>query len=273
MMFHEGIEQYHNKFIRIIEVLYTMFLSAIGSKHLRLLLLIYGSPLVAFQSKTLLWSLQHGLTSLPAIKVCCNSAKPVVILPLSYRRDAGGPYHQGKKIQMTPTQINPLEGNLASNITRKITVNFAGQRRTTIAGISRSVQSTTLQVLIGDATNWKEEICTEVFETGKTLYVYLALAYEYRAKHLTKAHKKQCKTCSMALNAFRIFCRLSCGPGTCMKLISPSSSWVFCSKYIFRGKMHMRGFSCLAKLYNFNNSIMISTSINLINIAKYHGDV
>ncbi len=31
-----------------------------------------------------------------------------------------------------------------------------------------------------------------------------------------------------------------------MKLISLSSSWMFCSKYVFRGQTHMWGFSCPA---------------------------
>ncbi len=52
--------------------------------------------------------------------------------------------------------------------------------------------------------------------------VHLAPEYEYRAKHLAKAHKNWFKTCSMASNTFRSFCQLSCGPGTCMKLSSLS---------------------------------------------------
>ena len=44
-----------------------------------------------------------------------------------------------------------------------------------------------------------------------------------QSKYLIKAHKNYFKTCSMASNTFRSFCWLSCGPGTCIKLISFSS--------------------------------------------------
>ncbi len=52
----------------------------------------------------------------------------------------------------------------------------------------------------------------------------------------------------MASNTFRSFCWFSCGLGICMKLILLSSSWMFYSKYMFRGRMHIWGFSCPATM-------------------------
>ncbi len=93
--------------------------------------------------------------SLPALKVRCSSAKTVVILLLSYRKDACRRSLSIDNIfQMTIHKEINWEWNLANKITR-ITINFAGQQRTTIAGI-RPFQTPMLQVLIGEATKWKE---------------------------------------------------------------------------------------------------------------------
>ncbi len=54
----------------------------------------------------------------------------------------------------------------------------------------------------------------------------------------------------MASNTFRGLCWLICGPRTCIKLISLSSSQMFDSKYMFRGQLHIWGFSCPATISN-----------------------
>ncbi len=69
-------------------------------------------------------------------------------------------------------------------------------------------------------------------------HVHLAPEYEYRYKYLMLASNNQFKTCSMALNTFKGFCWLSCGPATCMKLIL-FRSFLFDSKFMFRGQMHI----------------------------------
>ncbi len=84
---------------------------------------------------------------------------------------------------------------------------------------------------------------------GKTSYVHLAPEYEYRYKRLIKAYKNHFKTCSMALNTFKGFCWLSCGPATYMKLILFRSSFLFDSKFMFRGQMHIWGFFCPATIF------------------------
>ncbi len=92
---------------------------------------------------------------------------------------------------------------------------------------------------------------------GKTSYVHLAPEYEYRYKHLMKAYKNQFKTCSMAINTFKGFCWLSCGPATCMKLILFRSSFLFDSKFMFRDQMHIWGFSCPATLCAIFSDILL----------------
>ncbi len=83
---------------------------------------------------------------------------------------------------------------------------------------------------------------------GKTSYVHLAPEHEYRYKHLMKAYKNQFKTCSMALNTFKGFCWLSCGPETCMKLIIIQIFFFFIVNSCSGAKCTLWGFSCPATL-------------------------
>ncbi len=89
-----------------------------------------------------------------------------------------------------------------------------------------------------------------------------------------KANKNLFKTCSMAQIHLGVCRRLHCGPGTCMKLVSLSSSQMFDSKYMFRGQMHiMRVFLPSDEMFNILSPVycpyLTASHVTLLILGKF----